>query len=937
MVNYVPKKYVLLILILLNVTAILASPDCPIVTARFSGLPDGTTSNNSANGWYLDASQVTGGYFAVKSNRLHAQELGGQGIWYSNVFSTAGYTGWQVAIKITAEGDMDSTEYVRLYYRIDGGPEVLYDQRTGNFGTIDFISPALNGNSVQLIVKIYNYNNGGSQTSKYYIEEYRVFKEKGPCAEVPAITVTATASNNGALTCNNPSLTLSASSSASGTSYTWTGSNGFTSTSQNPVVTVPGTYTVTGTSASGTGTASVTVTDNRTAPDFTATGGALGCAASTTISVSSAVTNATFSWSGPGGFSSTQQQPVVTTAGTYTVVVSNPANGCTASGSVVVTAGAAPVAFWVEDFSLPNGTTSDNGATGWTLQNIGSGTFSVQNNEMMVSFSSANEGVWLSDVIDISGKTDVVVSALLRSGTAGSSDYLEDDDYIRVYYKLNNGPEILIYGDEAGLNGVNNGTSSLTVNSGPLSGSTIQIVIRARNSHSTERYYFDNVTLTGTESAAVNAIATASGEITCVNTSVQLSGSSSLENASYAWSGPGGFTSTEQNPVVTTPGIYTLTVTSANGCSGSDTAQVAANNAVPENVSIAFTAGSGTITCAVPAVALQANADAPGVDFTWNGPGGYTAAGAAVSVTVPGEYVLTATNTGNGCFDTAMVSVAQDVSLPAGVTASFSNELNCFFESTTLTGTSTTSGVSYSWTGPGGFSASTAIVPTNVPGTYTLTVTKLSNGCTATAITTVTENKTPPADVTATNDGPLTCDIFTVAITGSSSTPGVDYFWTGPNDLIGFSEQEFVSEPGEYILTVTNLDNGCTAIATTEVAFICDDRRIAARTSAATEFTGAAVTEINAENAAKNYEFRAWPNPFTSQASIEFKLPEAARVTVNLYDATGKREKALFQGTAQPNQLYRFALEGQGLHAGVHYCILSVNGVPHTHKIVLLK
>lgn len=164
MVNYVPKKYVLLILILLNVTAILASPDCPIVTARFSGLPDGTTSNNSANGWYLDASQVTGGYFAVKSNRLHAQELGGQGIWYSNVFSTAGYTGWQVAIKITAEGDMDSTEYVRLYYRIDGGPEVLYDQRTGNFGTIDFISPALNGNSVQLIVKIYNYNNGGSQT-----------------------------------------------------------------------------------------------------------------------------------------------------------------------------------------------------------------------------------------------------------------------------------------------------------------------------------------------------------------------------------------------------------------------------------------------------------------------------------------------------------------------------------------------------------------------------------------------------------------------------------------------------------------------------------------------------------------------------------------------------------------------------------------------------
>src|ERR1044072_4623821 len=308
--------FVLLVLLFIS-NHLFATPECPIVTARFQ-LPDGTTADNSNIGWYLDASRVaSSAYFAVKSNRLHAQELGGEGIWYSKVFSTAGYTGWQVAVKVSSEGDMNSSEYVKIYYKINGGSEVLLDQRTGNFGTIDFISPQLNGNNVQLAVKIYNYNNGGSQTSKYYIEEYRVFKEKGACAS--GITVTATAGNGGTLTCSNPSLTLSASSSASGVSYSWTGPGGFTSTSQNPVVSTPGTYTVVGTSSSGSGSATVTVLENKVPPDLSATGGNLNCGASVTLNASSSVAGVTYSWTGPGGFTSTSQNPVVNTAGSYTV------------------------------------------------------------------------------------------------------------------------------------------------------------------------------------------------------------------------------------------------------------------------------------------------------------------------------------------------------------------------------------------------------------------------------------------------------------------------------------------------------------------------------------------------------------------------------------------------------------------------------------------
>ncbi|MBS1547567.1 MAG: T9SS type A sorting domain-containing protein, partial [Bacteroidetes bacterium] len=60
------------------------------------------------------------------------------------------------------------------------------------------------------------------------------------------------------------------------------------------------------------------------------------------------------------------------------------------------------------------------------------------------------------------------------------------------------------------------------------------------------------------------------GLIDCTTQSVMLHG---YGNGTFSWSGPGGFTSTEQNPVVSVSGGYTLTVTGANGCTSTATAQ----------------------------------------------------------------------------------------------------------------------------------------------------------------------------------------------------------------------------------------------------------------------------------------------------------------------------------------------------------------------------
>ncbi|WP_343667959.1 hypothetical protein, partial [Chitinophaga sp.] len=945
-------------------TSAFASPECPIISGTFPGA-NGTTADNSATGWYLDASKVLStGYFAVKSNRLTAQELGGEGVWYSKVFSTAGYTDWQVAVKVTSEGDMNSSEYVKIFYKIDGGSEVLLDQRTGNFGTLDFTSALLNGSSVQLVVRIYNYNNGGTQTSKYYIEQYRVFKEKGPCS-TSGITVTATAGNGGVLTCASPSLTLSATSSASGTTYSWTGPNGFTSTSQNPSVSTAGNYTVTATSASGTGTATVAVSENKVAPDLSATGGSLACAANVVLSAASAVANATYSWTGPNSFTSTTKNPTVSTAGDYTVTVTNPANGCKTSQTVTVTAGNAATTTWEENFTLSNGTSVDNGTTAWSVTKPSSSTFSVNNSEFRISgIGTTGEGVWTSGSITMTGKTSVTVSGAVRSSVTGGAvmnDTGDYADYLRFYYKLNGGSEVLFYEKKSAIN--NHSTTNTTFSVSIPTSSTLQIVVRARATGTDEFYYFDNVKVTAID-PAVTLATTVSGPVTCTS-NAQITVTPSGTVSSYAWTGPNGFTSTTQNPTVTAGGVYTVVATLPTGCTVSATATVTENKTTPD------LDASGAVLGCLTSVAISANSTVANATYSWTGPGGFTSTSKNPTVTVAGTYTVTVTNPANGCtasksvvvesssatatnfwledftfangtvadngstpwtivstgtgtasvqsnefkvsytgagettwssgiidisgktnviiaadlrsetastsdafesddymkvsyklnngaevlvyedyagigstttgtskvtvssaalngtslqvivrarnsdpteryfFDNISLTGASLVSYPTAV-ATVKDSLTCAVTSVTLSGTSSVSGVTYKWTGPNSFTSDQQNPVVNAAGDYILTVTNTSTGCTGKDTVTVKQFTTAPG-VTVGVSGPLSCDAATVTLTASSATTGVTYKWVGPSGYTSTSQNPVVSVVGNYTVTVTNPVNGCTS------------------------------------------------------------------------------------------------------------------------------
>jgi hypothetical protein len=215
-------------------------------------------------------------------------------------------------------------------------------------------------------------------------------------------------------------------------------------------------------------------------------------------------------------------------------------------------------------------------------------------------------------------------------------------------------------------------------------------------------------------------------------------------------------------------------------------------------------------------------------------------------------------------------------------------------------------------------------------------VTNPANGCSSIGVANVMQNIAKP-NISVSNTGPLTCSVFDAEIQGSSTTPDVDYSWTGPDGFASSSPTEFVFSPGDYVLTLLDLNNGCSSTDTTTVL---QDLSACQRTYAAGAKKASAQSET-AEAAkatsASTFTYRAYPNPFSGTATIEFATPQAALVDVSLYNTQGACKAVLFHSTAQAGQQYKLPLDGGNLPAGVYYCIIRINEKSHTLKMIAIK
>ena len=261
---------------------------------------------------------------------------------------------------------------------------------------------------------------------------------------------------------------------------------------------------------------------------------------------------------------------------------------------------------------------------------------------------------------------------------------------------------------------------------------------------------------------------------------------------SFSWSNG----STAQHPTGLNGGTYTVTVTSASGCT--NTASATVNNTLtPPTASATPT---NNTNCSAPfngSITLTSN----GASFAWsNGSTAQNPTGLGA-----GTYTVTVTAL-NGCTNTASTSVSTIPNLPTASTTP-SNNTNCnapFNGSITLT----SNGTSFLWS-----NGSTAQNPTGLnAGTYTVTITG-ANGCSNTASATVNSLLTPPTASTIPSNNNSCAVPFNGSITLSSD--GATFLWSNGSTV----QNPTGLNGGTYSVTVTGA-NGCTNTASATVSTI---------------------------------------------------------------------------------------------------------------------
>jgi len=296
-----------------------------------------------------------------------------------------------------------------------------------------------------------------------------------------------------------------------------------------------------------------------------------------------------------------------------------------------------------------------------------------------------------------------------------------------------------------------------------------------------------------------------SDDLNCNNSSVTLSVSSAIVGLSYTWTGPSTI-GTGPTLDITEPGQYVVTAISTGGiCSGKDSIVVEENF---DDIEVMITKSSD-LDCDNLTVTLEVTSATSDMSYSWTGPG-TTDTGTTIDITQPGEYVVTGISTGGICsgIDTIVVEENLD-DIEMMVTKS--SDLDCENFTVTLEVTSSTSDLSYSWTGPDTI-ANGSMIDVTEAGEYIVIGTDAGGVCSGADTIMVVENF-DDIEIMIIKSGDLNCNNSEVVLQATSITGGVSYSWASP-DTTAEGEVLTITEPGEYTVMGNNLENTCVGSAT---------------------------------------------------------------------------------------------------------------------------
>jgi gliding motility-associated-like protein len=320
----------------------------------------------------------------------------------------------------------------------------------------------------------------------------------------------------------------------------------------------------------------------------------------------------------------------------------------------------------------------------------------------------------------------------------------------------------------------------------------------------------------------------------------------------YSWSGGLG---SNASVLLTQAGTYTVTVTSANGCTDTESITITNDGSLPE---ITIESTTTELNCFTSSIELTAVGDAGTLTWSVTGPGcpgplnpglicsdffdpvcgcdgvtysnpcyaerdggvlyyipgecGSTDGAGSIIVNNPGEYTVTLDV--NGCVAYYTVTIEENLEVPTASVSSISPI--CSNENATFT-ISGTAGDVVTYTTDGGATSQTITVDASGSNTVvvnapsadvTLELLDVTRGnCFAELDATSIVDVVPAPEANATGPAFALCEGLTLALT-SQEVAGASYSWTGPGGFTSSNSDVFIpnvnaADAGEYIYAIS--------------------------------------------------------------------------------------------------------------------------------------
>ncbi|HQW86714.1 MAG TPA: choice-of-anchor L domain-containing protein, partial [Flavobacteriales bacterium] len=649
---------------------------------------------------------------------------------------------------------------------------------------------------------------------------------------------------------------------------TWSGPNGFTSSSADISGLAAGAYTLSVTDANGcTASSNVTLVEATPVVASIAQTTPVACfgdgAGSATASAVGGIPPYSYAWNtAPAQVAATA---TALTPGTWTVTVSD-GYGCIGSATASIGGPTAPISMstnlvtHVRCFGNSTGSATVAVSGGTAPHSITWNTSPAQHG---ATASNLPAGSWTATVTDGNGCTaqhSVIIdqpAAPLSATVQAQTDvpcHGNASGSATVGATGGTGPYAYSWNTSPAQNGATAtnlpaGTWTCTVTDVNLCTTTVNVTI-------------------GQPNAALTASIASSSPVLCHGQSTggaSATASGGTGPYTYAWS-----TSPVQTGATATnlpAGTWTCTVTDVNGCTHSVQASIA-QPAAPIQANLLSTTPEDCFGDAAGTAVLSITGGSGAYAVNWNTTPPQH--GLMATGLVAGTYMATITDQ-NGCPLTASVNATiggpvAALSLTAGTTAP-----TCFGGSTGSIDLAVTGGVSpytYAWTGPGGFSSTSADLNGGLTaGTYTVIVTD-AHGCSATASWTLSQpaalNVTAiVSDLACRNDASGAIAIAATGGNGPYSTA-----WSGPNGFSSNAEDLSGLAAGVYTL-ILNDANGCTFTASWTVS---EPALLNASITAQTAVTchggasGSATADASGGTAPYTYQWNTSPAQNTASA-----------------------------------------------------------------------